>query len=56
MPNLKQLKSLKEKYSSYNKNLTVSETKLLIEAFDRSRIEKSFSFNDEKVARYVSFF
>lgn len=29
---------------------------MIIEAFDRSRIEKSFSFNDEKVARYVSFF
>lgn len=56
MPNLKQLVGLKEKYSAFNKNLSIRETKMIIEAFDRSRIEKSFSFNDEKVSKYISFF
>jgi hypothetical protein len=56
MPNLKHLVSLKKRFSTFNQNLSEKDTELIIEAFDRSRIEKSFSFNDEKVDRYVTFF
>ncbi len=56
MPNLKHLISLKRRFSTFNQDLTVGRTQQIIEAFDPSRIEKSFSFNDEKVSKYVTFF
>ena len=56
MPNLKQLVSLKEKYPEFNKRLTSRDTKYIIEAFDPSKIEKGFSFDDGAVQEYIDFF
>jgi hypothetical protein len=56
MPNLKHLASLKERFSESNKNLSSRETQLIIEAFDPSRIEKSFSFDEGKIQKFIDFF
>ncbi|KPQ19163.1 MAG: adenylate or guanylate cyclase [Algoriphagus marincola HL-49] len=56
MPNLKHLARIKEKYPDFNKTLSSKETQLIIEAFDPSKIEKGFSFNDGKIQEYIEFF
>jgi class 3 adenylate cyclase len=56
MPNLKHLANLKEKYPQFNKKLTSKETRYIIEAFDPSKIEKGFSFDDGSVQEYIEFF
>jgi class 3 adenylate cyclase len=56
MPNLKQQINLKNKYSATLSDLKPNRLKTIVEAFDKNKIEKSFSYTDDTVKKYIEYF